>query len=452
MSKRNVMVWVVMGLVLVAAGCSEELDGPLGPGGGGAIPDEFWPGGSVGGWESGEGVEEFTTRGEGRSVSDDDDYFGEADDSAAPSADGEEFAPDGDANNGGALEGGEIDDNEDFEQFLAYADAELETFAEEPMIHWLDVSRRHIIEVVDGAGAAVPDALVVLLDGSEVVAAGRSHGDGRYMFFPHAYGSQADDFTVEVYAGQGVAEAALGVEDAALSVPVSGAGALTACQVDVAFLIDATGSMGGEINRIKDTITSIAGRISDDPEHSADLRLGLVDYRDRGDAYITHAVNFTRDVQAFQGAIDQLQAGGGGDFPEGLNEALHEGMRRLAWRQESTLRLAFVVADAPAHYYEDAQYTYDDAMKDAATMGVTLYPIASGGSDGVAELQFRQMAQFSQGHFIFITRGNGSSEGSEGSEYEVDPEDFDVQQLDDLVVRLIQGDVADWCAGVQRPL
>ena len=216
-------------------------------------------------------------------------------------------------------------------------------------------------------------------------------------------------------------------------------------RVDVAFIVDATGSMGEEIGRIKTTISDIASRVAESG-HAPDLRFALVSYRDFGDAFVTHAVNFTDDVDAFQQVVNGLEANGGGDFPEALNEALHEGMRRLEWRQEATLRLAFVVADAPAHHYEQAPYTYDQALLDAATMGVKVFPIASGGSDGIAELQFRQLAQFTLGHFIFITEGGGSSHGSGGSDYEVDPEDFVVEKLDELVVRLVNDEMDAWNA------
>ncbi len=448
---RSVLGVLVLSLLVVAVGCQSELDGTS-PTPGPGVMEESWPGGTVGGWEDGDGVEESYTRRPGDGGGSGDgatDEAGFADDDAAPGPPPGE--PGADPNNGGGLEGGEIDDNELFDAFLEFTDSVLEEFPEEPMIHWMDVSRRHFITVTDNQGRPVQDALVAVMSDGEVVAAGRSHGDGRYAFFPRAVGSDEPIYTVEVFAGQDFAQAALEEGQDTLEVSLEGAQpALASCQVDVAFMIDATGSMGGEIARIKDTITEIAGRISES-EHSPDLRLGLVDYRDRGDDYVTHAVNFTRDVPAFQRAIDGLEANGGGDMPEALNEALHDGMRRLDWRSESTLRLAFVVADAPAHHYDDAQYTYDQAMLDASVMGITLYPIASGGSDQVAEMQFRQLAQYTQGNFIFITRGNGSSEGSEGSEYDVNPEDFDVQSLDDLVVRLINDGMADWCQNVQRP-
>jgi len=213
--------------------------------------------------------------------------------------------------------------------------------------------------------------------------------------------------------------------------------------VEIAFIIDATGSMGEEIERMKTTITQIAGRIAE-LAGTTELRFGLVDYRDRCEAYVTRAVDFTNNISTFQTAVNNVHAGGGGDMPEELNAALHKGMRRLSWKAGTALRLMFVVADAPAHDYEDEEYVYDQAMKDASRMGVKIFPIASGGSDGIAELQFRQLAQFTQGRFIFVTKGNGSKAGSGGSDYSVDENDFQVEKLDDLIVRLVQDEVQNW--------
>ena len=85
-------------------------------------------------------------------------------------------------------------------------------------------------------------------------------------------------------------------------------------------------------------------------------------------------------------------------------------MRRLEWRRANTLRLAFVIADAPAHHYEQQDYTYDQAILDAA-VGVKIFPIASGGSDPVAQLQFRQLAQFTRAISFLSPRGMAALTG-----------------------------------------
>ena len=345
----------------------------------------------------------------------------------------------------GGLEGGEVDDNELWDEYLAYAQGALESRAgQDPMIHWLDVSRRFFVRVTDAAGRTVPNAQVRILEGDRGVAEGLTLSDGRFPFFPgaHAPGAQGP-FVLEASLGELSGHADL--DEAALTTELvlDGRAPDSGLMLDIAFVIDSTGSMSEEIRRIQDTILEIADELTQS-EARPDLRFGLVEYRDRGDEFLTHSVNFTPDVQAFQRAVSKLAAGGGGDLPEDLNAALERTLHRLEWREGRALRLAFVVADAPPHYYEDAAYTYDQALLDASDLGVKLFPVASGGSDGTAEFIFRQLAQFTLGRFVFITEGGGSHHGSGGSDYEVDPNDFRVEALDSLIVRLVSEEMDAW--------
>src|SRR5205085_7211138 len=68
--------------------------------------------------------------------------------------------------------------------------------------------------------------------------------------------------------------------------------------VDLVFLVDATGSMGDEIDKIKASVDTIASRIEQLPGSSRP-RLGLVAYRDRGDDYVTRSWDFTDSVPQF---------------------------------------------------------------------------------------------------------------------------------------------------------
>ena len=53
-------------------------------------------------------------------------------------------------------------------------------------------------------------------------------------------------------------------------------------KIEVCFVLDTTGSMGGLIQGAKDKIWSIANEIVD-AEPTPDLKIGLIGYRDRGD-------------------------------------------------------------------------------------------------------------------------------------------------------------------------
>src|SRR5690606_42149377 len=72
--------------------------------------------------------------------------------------------------------------------------------------------------------------------------------------------------------------------------------------------------------------------------------LGLVAYRDRGDDYITRIYDFTQDVSGFQANLNSVSAGGGGDTPESLNEALHHADRKSTRLSSSPAKTSYAVS------------------------------------------------------------------------------------------------------------
>ena len=128
--------------------------------------------------------------------------------------------------------------------------------------------------------------------------------------------------------------------------------------VEVAFVLDTTGSMGGLIEGAKRKIWSIATAIVDS-NPDADIRMGLVAYRDIGDDYVTRTFDLTTDIQDLYANLLELKARGGGDWPESVNEALDVAVNKLLWTQASDVRrIVFLVGDAPPHmdYAQDAKY------------------------------------------------------------------------------------------------
>src|SRR5437763_6025298 len=90
-------------------------------------------------------------------------------------------------------------------------------------------------------------------------------------------------------------------------------------QVEVVFCLDTTGSMGGLIEGAKQKIWSISNQIASG-KPTPDLKIGLVAYRDRGDAYVTKVFDLTDGLDAIHGQLRGFKAEGGGDFPESVNQ------------------------------------------------------------------------------------------------------------------------------------
>src|ERR1700738_5410586 len=100
---------------------------------------------------------------------------------------------------------------------------------------------------------------------------------------------------------------------ATLPLPPGLSSAIAKPTVEVAFVLDTTGSMGGLIEGAKRKIWSIATAIVDS-NPDAEIRMGLVAYRDIGDDYVTRTFDLTTDTQELYANLLEVRAHGGGDW------------------------------------------------------------------------------------------------------------------------------------------
>lgn len=331
------------------------------------------------------------------------------------------------------LRAGNVDDNADFAGFLDYL-ARIQSLG--IPLRSLDPAGRIVVTVTGTSGLPVNGAeVVVTADGAEVTRL-RTTADGTARFHPGFYGATAGEYTFAV--GDATATAAPGGEAAIAAGSPGGADGVV--PLDVLFLLDATGSMGDEIDRLKTSIDSIAARV-DALAGQPDVRFAMTLYRDDGDAFVTATHDFTDDVQAFRAALADVLADGGGDYPEALDEGLAEALTLPAWRDPaSTVQLVFLVADAPPQVGRQVQQPYDESIRTAIGRGVKIFPVASSDSDDQAEAVFRQIAQATGARFVFLSYGAGGA--ATGGSTDIDSTDYEELALDDLVVRLIAEELA----------
>ena len=173
-------------------------------------------------------------------------------------------------------------------------------------------------------------------------------------------------------------------------------------RLDVAFLLDATGSMGDEIDAVKEKIRTMITDIAlGDPV--PDVRFGIVAYRDRGDEYVTRMYELTRDIDRIVDNLDQITADGGGDYPESFNEGLHMAVQELNWDpEEGAGKLVFLIADAPPHLDYGDDYRYRDEVEVARGKGIVIHAIGASGLDREGEDIFREVARDTQGQFQWL--------------------------------------------------
>ncbi len=176
--------------------------------------------------------------------------------------------------------------------------------------------------------------------------------------------------------------------------------------VEVVFVLDTTGSMGPLIDGAKRKIWSIATAIVD-ANPDAEIRMGLVAYRDIGDEYVTKRFDLTTDVQDLYANLLELRARGGGDWAESVNEALDVAVTKLSWTQGSEIcRIMFLVGDAPPHMNYAQDTKYPEVLRTARERGILVNAVQAGGARDT-ERAWRTIAQMGHGRYISIPQNGG---------------------------------------------
>ena len=169
--------------------------------------------------------------------------------------------------------------------------------------------------------------------------------------------------------------------------------------VEVVFVLDTTGSMGGLIEAAKEKIWSIANTMAS-AQPAPEIKIGLVAYRDRGDAYVTRVVDLSDDLDTMYATLMDFQADGGGDEPESVNQALYDAVHGISWSQDpDSYRVVFLVGDAPPHMDYQDDVKYPATMQAAVERGIVVNTIQCGDHADTGA-QWLQIAQLTQGrHF-----------------------------------------------------
>jgi len=202
--------------------------------------------------------------------------------------------------------------------------------------------------------------------------------------------------------------------------------------IDIAFVVDATGSMGDELDYLKTELLDIITTVKRQ-NPTAGINLGSVFYRDEGDDYVTVKSDFSQNITQTTNFIKQQSAGGGGDFPEAVHTALDVAVNSMQWSATATSRVIFLVLDAPPH--NDAQIidNLHTIINSASKKGIKIVPVTAGGIDKETEFLMRYISIVTNGTYVFIT--NHSGIGDEHLEPTVG--EYEVEYLNNLIIRLI---------------
>jgi len=177
-------------------------------------------------------------------------------------------------------------------------------------------------------------------------------------------------------------------------------------KVEVVFCLDTTGSMGGLIEGAKAKIWSISNQIASG-KPTPELRIGLVAYRDKGDAYITQVHDLTDDLDAVHAKLKTFQAAGGGDTPEHVNQGLYDSVHKVKWSEDNkTLKIIFLVGDAPPHMDYTDDVKYPETCKKAVEKGIIINSIQCG-NDTACAAAWQDICKKSEGTYVAIQQDGG---------------------------------------------
>ena len=192
-----------------------------------------------------------------------------------------------------------------------------------------------------------------------------------------------------------------------IHVPVANPIANQPAKIEVVFALDTTGSMSGLIQTAKEKIWSIASSIAQ-AKPAPEIRMGLVAYRDRGDAYVTRVVDLSSDLDSMYATLMDFQAAGGGDGPESVNQALNEAVNKISWSNDTqTYKVVFLVGDAPPHMDYQDDVKYPQTLQVAKQKGIVINAIQCGG-DTQTKQNWQQIAALGSGEFFQVDQSGGA--------------------------------------------
>lgn len=177
--------------------------------------------------------------------------------------------------------------------------------------------------------------------------------------------------------------------------------------LEMVFVIDTTGSMGGLIEGAKQRVWGIINEVMRTPAHPS-VRVGLVAYRDHGDQYVTQVLPLTNDLDRVYTTLMDYRADGGGDTPEDVRQALSDGVHKAGWSKPSanTAQILFLVGDAPPH---DDYANEPDTLAttaEAVKSGMTVNTIECGEATDTRQV-WQQIARRGEGQFFAIAQDGG---------------------------------------------
>jgi hypothetical protein len=335
----------------------------------------------------------------------------------------------------GVLTAGEIND---FSKWTLWKDIAVTKLKEFSTIWKFAPKGRYVLQLVSKSGLPIVDAKVKLMTKSNIVLyQSRTDNTGKselWVDLTLDSSTLKEKLQIEIL-HNGITEVIKNAKPFeqginALKIEAS-------CQqinnVDIAFLVDATGSMGDEINFLKAELNEVIFQ-SKEISNTLNFRFASVFYRDHGDEYVTRTMNFSRVLSESISFITDQRAGGGGDYEEAVEIGLDSAINKLNWSEEARARILFLVLDAPPHNTDAIRISLQKSMRLAAEKGIRIVPLVASGINKPTEYLMRCMALATNGTYVFLTDHSGVG----GAHLKPTTDKYDVELLSELMVRVLK--------------
>lgn len=341
-----------------------------------------------------------------------------------------------DEENSSVLTAGEI---HDFSKWKLWQDMDT-TYLFRFQDKWMMYPKyRYSVQLTNNLGGAVVDEEVNLVDKKgNVVWTARTDNTGKaelwYSMF--SYSKKADKLFIEVpeNAEQNEKTPAKPFNEGINMITMN-----RECSrpenADIAFVVDATSSMGDEIRYLRSDLLDIVSNMGE-LTPGVHVRTGAVFYKTKSDDYTTRVYQFTDDPNETADHVSREVADGGG--VEVVEKALWDAVHGLKWSENARSRIVFLILDEPPGMTQNVLDTLANAIQDAAAMGIRVVPVVSSGTgystDKGLEYLMRSIALATNGTYVFLTDDSGIG----GSHTAPTTDTYEKEKLNDIFRRLIK--------------
>jgi hypothetical protein len=334
----------------------------------------------------------------------------------------------------GVLTAGELNDFGKWKLWNDIAGTDLKSYQD----YWkISPLKRYSVQVVSDENRIVADAIAVLKDNKgKVMWTAHTDNTGKAELWANLNSGEKEEvasITVTYDGNEYTSQKPLIFPDGINSFKIPAACNIPKT-VDIAFVVDATGSMEDEIEFLKVELKDIIEKIKTDYPELA-LNLGSVFYRCPGNSYVTKKSDFSDDINTTIDFIGQQAGGEGGD--EAVEQALDVAVNNLSWSDSARARIIFLVLDEPPAYNNDVIRSIQKTLPIAASKGIRIVPVVGSGAgyskDKNMEYLMRSIALATNGTYVFLT--DHSNIGDTHTKPTTD--EYDVEMLNNLLMRLV---------------